>query len=148
MKCLLIILSLILVSFTFQKTSVLSVKQTLAEPNTYNGKLVTVQGYYVSEFENSSLWQTKKESKSIEFEHSIWIGGILKQAELLDLKGNKVKFGYFHDSYIEITGIYRSKVDSTGSWPIGHGHLGVWPAELLKITNMREISKPSKQKGQ
>lgn len=145
MKNLILIVSFALTGILFQNDNALTINQILSTPETYNGKSVTVKGYYVSEFENSSLWNTKKESKSNEFKKSIWIDGIPKSAELLDLEGNKVEFWYFRNKYVEVTGILKSEIDTVGDWVLGHGHMNIWLAEIQKIKKVKEITKPNKK---
>ena len=142
MRTPILIVAVVLNVAFFQKDTPLTVNQILLTPKDYNGKKVTVKGYYVADFENSSLWCSKKMSESNEFEQSIWIGGTHKSANLRNLKGEEVEFGYFRNRYIEVTGRLKSERDTVGTWVFGHGHMNLWPAEISEIEKVKELSAP------
>lgn len=139
MKTLIIIILLTISEFTLQNEPNLTVNQILSAPEKYNNKIVTLESYYVSEFENSSLWESKKESKKNNLNKSIWINGVNENTILLDRQCNIVKFTYLQNKYIRITGTIKSKTETIGNFTIGYGHMNIWHAEIQNITKIEEI---------
>ena len=125
---------------SFNQNKELTVQEVLSDLSKYNNEKIIVTGYYVSEFENSSLWSNKKDSENNNFRgSSIWIGEINDGATLIDFSGEKVSISYLRNKYVEVTGYFESDVDTIGNLILGHGHMNLWLGELSNITSMREV---------
>jgi hypothetical protein len=90
-----------------------SIADLASHPDRYNGKVVSVSGYYYSYFEHSAIYSTQEtESYSHKFSDGLWIQGISPFAEV-------------SGKYLTLNGAFSSE---------RHGHLGQWPGTICVTT--------------
>ena len=98
-------------------------KTTLAEvlhdPDTFNGKRISVVGYYHGEFEGSNFGM-KSDS---DYQQSIWFGTPSSFADRADLHMS-------NNAWLRVEGIF---VKGPG------GHMGMWPGEIERITKVDPV---------
>ena len=95
----------------------------LKTPNEYSGKRVRVLGHYHGEFEGSHFSRTKE--KEPDYEHAFWLGG---HSVFVDSE----KFPKINDTFIVVDATFE---------PQSHGHMGLWMAELSRVTALRKATK-------
>jgi hypothetical protein len=95
----------------------------LKRPAEYAGKRVRVLGHYHGEFEGSHFSRSKETEP--EYEHAFWLGGY---SAFVDSE----KFSKINDTFIV--------VDATFA-PHSNGHMGLWKAELSRVTAIRKATK-------
>jgi hypothetical protein len=96
-----------------------SLRELIAHPNDYDGKRVSVVGFYHSEFEGSEL---RSEEKS-DYAENVWCETISSFA----LKGT----AFEQDCWARIDGTFLKGPA---------GHFGMWPGEITRVTRF-EIQK-------
>jgi hypothetical protein len=96
-----------------QKTTLTSVLQN---PDAFNGKRVSLVGFYHGEFEGSNFG-VKADS---DYHESIWFGSPSSFA-------NKADIHLRNNSWLRVEGIF---VKGPG------GHMGMWPGEIERITRV------------
>jgi hypothetical protein len=109
-----------------QPVRVVNLAEVLAHLDKYHGKRVSVTGFYHGEFEGSSLAVDEPTSRSRNFEHSVWRGGVSTFADRSAINDR-------NDSWIRVEGVF---LRGPG------GHMGLWPGELVRITRIEPISPP------
>ena len=98
----------------------------LAQPNKYDGKRVSVVGFYHGEFEGSSFSVDQVASQKRDYKQSIWRGGMSTFADASNFRNE-------NDSWQRIEGIF---LRGPG------GHMGLWPGEITRMTRIESVSKP------
>ncbi|MEZ5465588.1 MAG: hypothetical protein R3F22_10275 [Lysobacteraceae bacterium] len=88
-----------------------SMVQLLANPERYNGKPVSVIGYYNSGFELSALYLSKLDSDNDVNRNSVWVEGLGAYSA--------------DDGYAYVSGIFSQKVT---------GHLNGWSAGICNVS--------------
>jgi len=95
-----------------------SISELVADPSRYNGKVVSVSGYYYSYFEHSAIYSTQEaEPYGHKFSDGLWIQGVSPFAEV-------------SGKYLTLVGAFSSE---------GHGHLGQWPGTIC-VTSAKAVS--------
>lgn len=90
-----------------------SLIQLIAAPERYEGKSVTVIGYFHLGFEHSAMYLSKSD-----YENDVWINGVwVDSVQPIEI----------NDSYILITGIFTQKHT---------GHLGGWPSAICNVSEL------------
>ena len=100
-----------------QKTTL---TQVLHNPEAFNGKRVSLVGYYHGEFEDSNFG-IKADS---DYHQSVWFGSPSSFADKADLHLS-------NNSWLRVEGIF---VKGPG------GHMGMWPGEIERITKVDPVS--------
>lgn len=96
----------------------------LADPGNYQGKRISVVGFYHGEFEGSSLSIDQATSQKREYKHSVWRSGASTFADH-SLINDK------NDSWMRVEGIFLRGPT---------GHLGLWPGEIIRLTRIEPMS--------
>jgi len=113
----------------------LTIDILLQNPKQYDGQEVTVLiGYYVDEFENRSVWNTRKDAKNFNIKESIWLDSFSDNIKYLDKNGNELTNPISYKSKWLITGTLYCNPDTVDGWMNGYGHMNAWPAELRNVT--------------
>jgi hypothetical protein len=134
---LILVISLTLTVITSFQVKTFTIDDLLENPKQYNGQIITVSGYYIDEFENRSLWATKKYAKKFDLKHSIWLGTFSKDIEFIDCNGNISDNASLHKKNITVTGTFKYSPDTISGKVYGYGHMNIWPAEIIEITFMK-----------
>lgn len=93
-----------------------SIADLTTDPGRYDGKVVSVSGYYYSYFEHSAIYSTQEaDPYSYKFSDGLWIQGISP-------------FAGISGEHLEFVGTFSSK---------DHGHLGQWPGTIC-VTSVTE----------
>ena len=100
-------------------TTTVPLVRLLANPELYNGKRVTVTGYYRGGFEESSLYLTRDFSSVGDISSSLWIS-------LPDRSGQK--FTNYKRGFVTVTGSFR------GSSGARLGHAGGWDCAITDVS--------------
>jgi hypothetical protein len=98
-----------------------SVLQLLAHPDRYEGKRVQVKGYYASGMEYSGLFGTKESAEIADIQSGIWL-------DIPSDKQSSTNIAEFTNGYVTIAGTFHYVKNG------GVGHLGAWPASIIKLT--------------
>lgn len=132
-KLLSISILLIVGGYVFgQEIKEVSIGKLLHKHNVYNNTIVSVTGYYISAFENHSIWNSKKESKKPNYYKSLWIGAFNKNIISLDKNDNVVDISFLYNKKVQITAEFKWLFE-------GHGHMNIWVGELINVTCIKEI---------
>jgi hypothetical protein len=99
-----------------QEVRGVTVEKLLAHPAKYDGKRVTITGYFVDEFENSNL----SDQKGAGANKSIWLEGPSTFARKGDIQ-------WTDEGRVIVDGVFMR-----GSG----GHMGAWDGELQRVTRM------------
>jgi hypothetical protein len=120
----LLLLLLLLASTTSAAPHKVTVTQLLANPHDFNGRRVSVTGYYYADIETSCLCSSTSAARHINAESSIWVE-FRGTPDLTRMAGHYVRFvGTFH---------VRSQANTKQMR--GYGSYGIWPAALLDTTS-------------
>ncbi len=103
-----------------------SLSELLAHPEKYDGKRVSVVGYFHREFEGSFLAVSKIAMEKREYSQSIWRAGPSSFA-------SKSKISTKNDCWQRVEGIF---LKGPG------GHLGLWPGEIVRLTCVEVVPPP------
>ena len=100
----------------------------LARPHDFNGKRVTVTGYYIAATETSCLFTTRAAAKRFDIGRSVWVE--FHTPPVLDsIAGRHARLvGTFHYSPKIRDGTFRE-----------YGHLNGWSVALLNVTEFRPL---------
>lgn len=98
----------------------------LAHPEQYQGKRVSVVGFYHREFEGSSFAVEQSASPMENYKRSVWRSGISTFADESNVKDR-------NDSWLRVEGVF---LRGPG------GHMGLWPGELVRLTRIEPIPPP------
>jgi len=109
-----------------QPARAVSLAEVLAHPDTYQGKRVSVTGFYHGEFEGSSLAVDEATSRKRGHERSLWRGGVSTFADRSAINDR-------NDSWLRVEGVFLRGPA---------GHMDLWPGELVRITRIEPISPP------
>jgi hypothetical protein len=106
----------------------LTVGELLARPRHYNGKRVSVIGYYRAGTEESCLFSSREAAKRFELAHSVWVEfrGTPDLTAIADCTARVV--GKFHFNPAVSAGILRT-----------FGHNNLWSVALLDVTEFRPL---------
>lgn len=104
----------------------LKLVDVLADPEKYDGKRISVVGFYHGEFEGSSFSVDKVASKQRDYARSVWLSDSSSLA-------NKSNINLRNDSWLRIDGIFLCGPG---------GHMGLWPGELDRPTRIEPVAKP------
>ena len=135
----------IFLALLFQQTRILkadepvavNVSQLLAAPTEFDGKHVSVTGYYVNSFKSGScLFTDRVSAKAHDNAKSIWVDettfafppALIGISEVCELK----------DHYVRIVGIFRFRGHKLDR---GFGLGELWPSEVTGIVNFRVAHK-------
>ena len=132
------LLLILFCSLSFQD-DIYSIEKLLDNSKIYNGKIVTVSGYLVDEFENSSLYSSRKDKRKSNIKEALWIDSKNKDIKYFNKKGIEIKYSSLKRKVL-ITGIFICKPDTINGKIFGHGHMNGWPAELTDVTMIKEIN--------
>jgi len=89
-----------------------SLIQLIANPGSYEGKLVEITGFLELEFEGDSVYLHREDWEYQIYSNALW----LNVGHCSDVKGGDLTRGY-----AVITGRFTAK---------SHGHMGLWPGEI------------------
>lgn len=99
----------------------LTVMELLQSPRQFDGRRVTVSGYYFSDWEGHSLFADLKGAKAFDCARSIWISADPN----VESPVRKAK----------ISGVFFYSRQFRPDQPFsGHGHFGMFPASLVNCT--------------
>ena len=108
-----------------QRVHQLSLKDLVRSPEKHDGKRIRVKGFLHRAFEDSALYQDKKQQQSGEdYTESIWIAGwssLIGGKEAVEL----------NDEHVVIEGTFDAQ---------DGGHMGLWPGAIVRRTKT-EIEK-------
>ena len=98
----------------------------LSNPEKYAGKRIMLMAYYSYSFESSGLYLNKEAARIGDIQSAIWVS-------LPNEPGRNGRIQKIRRDFVTIIGTFR--FDPKG----GHGHMGVWPAEIHEVTFFRRI---------
>lgn len=101
------------------RISKVSLVELLAKPAQYDGKRVSVSGFYHYEFESSGLYLSRDDARFGVLRNSVWVGDSTNESTTAALKS-------FNDSFIMVFGRVTYEAD-------GVGHLGLFPVAVEEI---------------
>ncbi len=123
-----------------------TVEQLFDRPNQFDGKQVSVVGYYVYEYEHENLCASPQE----DIQEHLLPDGVF--ARRIWVSPGWRRSGRLKDHYVRVVGIfhYRPQFRRTmekrqdGSefesiFPQGYGHMGLWPAEISEVSSFRPL---------
>jgi len=91
----------------------------LADPEKFDGRLISVRGFYHAEFESSGLYTSRDDARHFITESAIWIGAAAK-----GLGTNRIS--RVNDTYVLAEGIFHSTPKGGGT--------GAFVGELKDVT--------------
>jgi hypothetical protein len=115
-----LILAILLFTSAASSAQTLIVDELLQSPRQFEGRRVSVRGYYESDWEGHSLWADRAAAKRADFSRSIWIAADpnvespLRKAEIIGV--------FFYSR------VWRPRTLG------GMGHMGLFPAALINCT--------------
>lgn len=117
---------------TQQQPIRVSIIQSIATPEKYHNKRISVAGYYHGGIESSGIYLSREDAEFLILENSIWIGSRGASADI-------VKIEAINDTFVRVEGrfVYHKK---------GGGHLRLWPGEINDITLFVKLPMTSHQK--
>lgn len=86
----------------------ITISALISDPEKYDGRYITLEGFYYSGFELSAISARRQGSKELVVDDAIWVTGISPFAEIAEQR-------------VRISGIADAKQK---------GHLGLWPASI------------------
>jgi hypothetical protein len=99
----------------------LTVMELLQSPRQFEGRRVTVSGYYYSDWEGHSLFADLKTAKAFDCSRSLWIQADPNVES--NIRKTRISGVFFYSRK------YDSKVGNGG-----FGHMGLFPAALINCT--------------
>jgi hypothetical protein len=109
----------------------LSVADLLAAPQMYDGRMVTVTGYYVGEREHHAVYASPAEFRTLSggvwLEHEATVGGSKRAARL-------------NRGWVRLTGVFHNRRRS------GVGHFNAFSASLSGIRDFEPAESPDEGK--
>ena len=102
------------------KVEYASFAQLLADPKAYDGKRISVAGFYHGEFESFAVYDCREHANFGIMESGIWV-------DFPDRKEKAGRIQEVNDCYVRVEGIFHYT-------PKGAGHLGGWASEITAIT--------------
>lgn len=115
-----------------------SVAKLLQSPEEFDGKRVTVSGFYVTAYEHSALYIDQKEfwreSDKTLFERSIWI-------EFTDQRAEPGKIAVVDNDNVQVTGTFRYRPEHIMRTQLGFGNNGAWAMQIHKLTGLKPVGK-------
>ena|SRR5437867_11029298 len=103
-----------------------TVAQVLAHPDRFNGKRISVTGYYVAGNEESCLYPSAEARDHGQITQSIWVE-FRGTSELGPVTHHYARFvGTFHHRHL------KRPIDGYGQW-------GLSPSALLDVTSFRRV---------
>ena len=118
---LLAVIAMLLLATVTASAQTLTVDELLQSPRQFEGRRVSVRGYYASDWEGHSLWADRAAEKRADFSRVIWVAADpnvespLRKAEIIGV--------FFYDS--------RATGHILGG---GYGPYGGWKAALINAT--------------
>ena len=103
-----------------------SLIRVLANPEKYDGKRIQLAGYYSKSFESVGLFLSKTDARVGNIQNAIWVN-------VPERSGPKDRIQQLKRGYVNITGTFHYQPQN------GHGHMGVWPAELREVTFLQKV---------
>jgi hypothetical protein len=100
----------------------LTVMELLQSPRQFEGRRVTVSGYYFSDWEGHELYADLRAAKAHDWSRSIWISSAHANIES-PLRKAQISGVFFHSKYYRRDSIFS-----------GYGVFGGFPAELINST--------------
>ena len=122
------------------KSGNLTVSMLLESKANYEGKQVSVAGYYVNDFEDHALYESKSDSKESVIKNSIWIESMSPNVKCYDRKNRRTDSHQLVNMKVLITGTFNGKLDTTTGMTFGYGHMNVFPGQLKEITEIKAIN--------
>ena len=114
----------------------LTIQELLKNPTVYHKKRVIVEGFFVHEFENQSLWDSPEASVESDFNASIWLDINKKTAFF----SQQLKKAYsFSGRHVLVKGTFLCEPATSKPPLFGYGHMGAWPAELQNVTLIQAL---------
>ena len=113
-------LAILLITSVAASAQRLTVDELLQSPRQFEGRRVSVRGYYESDWEGHSLWADRAASKRADFSRAIWVAADpvvespLRKAEIIGV--------FFYSR------VWRPKMLG------GFGHMGLFRATLINCT--------------
>lgn len=103
----------------------LKISELLADQKKWNNAVVEVSGYYMSDLELSSLYESREDALEARNKQGLWIGFKIKT-------GHKDKVKALAKGWVRIIGRFEYKPD-------GAGHFGRWPAQITELELMEPL---------
>jgi hypothetical protein len=103
-----------------------SLIRVLANPEKYDGKRIQLAGYFSKSFESVGLFLSKTDARVGNIQNAIWVN-------VPERSGPKDQIQQLKRGYVNITGTFHYQPQN------GHGHMGVWPAELKEVTFLQKV---------
>ena len=100
--------------------------EMMAHPDNYDGKRVSVTGYYRGEFEGSSFCPDEKADAAGRYGDCLWLGEPSTFADHKDIQ-------FVNDAWIKVEGVFFKGPG---------GHMSMWSGELQRLTLMQPASLP------
>jgi hypothetical protein len=101
-----------------QKVSVVSLIQLIATPERFEGRRVQVEGFCRLVFEEQSLYLHREDSELLNTANSVWLDVTREGREALN------------DTFARVEGTFTQTQ---------HGHLGMWPGSLGRISRLERV---------
>jgi hypothetical protein len=115
---------LICTSLSIVRAKDVTVQQLLANPQKYNGKRVSVVGYYILENEESCLFATRETAKRADFKWSVWV----------DFRGSNIDT--WPDQKVRITGTFHHMRNADSKRLRGYGQWSLFANALQDATTV------------
>lgn len=103
-----------------------TIEELLRNPDQYDGKRVSVVGFYRLLFESSDLAADRKASKNQDYERSLWRDNLSPFAD-------KSAIDDRDEAWLRVDGIF---LRGPG------GHAGLWPGTIERITRLEPVPEP------
>jgi hypothetical protein len=138
MRSLAIACVLLLCSATTLNDKQLGVADVLANPSAWNGKTVTVTGYFTRDIEKRVLWASKADMKAQSLSASLWLNDYRENIEFKTRWGVQADETYLENKIVTVTGVFHHSPDTVSGKIYGHGFDNQWPAEIIEISSIQE----------
>lgn len=109
-----------------QPARAVTLAQVLAHPDDYDGKRVSLTGYFHWEFEGSTFCPDEKAVAEHRDDDCVWLGQASTFAEPEDVQ-------FVNDAWIKVEGVFFKGPG---------GHFGMWPGALRRLTVLQPASPP------
>jgi len=115
-------LTILLITAVAASAQELTVMELLQSPRQFEGRRVTVRGYYFSDWEGHEVFADLEAAKRHDFSRSIWISSAHANIES-PLRKAQISGVFFYSRYYRPNRIFS-----------GYGHFGMFPAALDNCT--------------
>ena len=116
------ILTILLITAATATAQELTVMELLQSPRQFEGRRVTVSGYYFSDWEGHELYADLRAAKAHDWTRSIWIMSAHANIES-PIRKARISGVFFYSRYYRPNSIFS-----------GYGYMGMFPAALDNCT--------------